>query len=348
VVTLLAAFAGFQVALIVLPFGIVALLVLIQRDAQPAERLVALLVGVGLALTLLVEALVLNQGDVGRMNTVFKFYLQAWVLFGVAAAVSIIWIGRRFSASVGLAGSFSTNPPFVSDQSETITDSSADSVADSLDAQPTTANGARAVWRGWKSVLALLVALAVLYPILATRAKIDDRWSREVGPGLNGLEWMKSVNDTQFGPGAPEGLIFSLLWDYQALMWLRENVQGSPVVVEGANAPPYRSLRGRVATYTGLPIVIGYPWHQKQQRSFVKADVIDQRERDVDSLFNTTDPWLAKAILDRYDVSLLYIGDLERVHYTPMGIEKFTRMTEMGLLQPIYSNEGVTIYEVVR
>jgi uncharacterized membrane protein len=120
------------------------------------------------------------------------------------------------------------------------------------------------------------------------------------------------------------------------------------VVVEGANAPPYRSLRGRVATYTGLPIVIGYPWHQKQQRSFVKADMIGQRERDVDSLYNTTDPWLAKAILDRYDVSLLYVGDLERVHYTPRGIEKFAEMTEMGLLQPIYSNEGVTIYEVVR
>jgi uncharacterized membrane protein len=76
--------------------------------------------------------------------------------------------------------------------------------------------------------------------------------------------------------------------------------------------------------------------------------VIGQRERAVDSLYNTTDPWLAKEILDRYDVSLVYVGDLERVHYLPEGIEKFAQMTEMGLLHVLYTNEGVTIYQVVR
>jgi uncharacterized membrane protein len=192
------------------------------------------------------------------------------------------------------------------------------------------------------------VGIAVLYPILATRAKINDRWSRELGPGLDGLAWMRSVTDVQFGDGAPDGLRFPLLRDYEALMWLRENVQGSPVVAEGAKAPPYRSLRGRVATYTGLPIIIGYPWHQTQQRSFVKEDLIGKREQDVNDLYNTPDPEAAQEILDRYDVSLVYVGDLERAHYVPAGIEKFAQMAEMGLLRSIYANEGVTIYKVVR
>ena len=37
----------------------------------------------GLALTLAVEVVVL-RGDVDRMNTVFKFYLEAWTMFSIA------------------------------------------------------------------------------------------------------------------------------------------------------------------------------------------------------------------------------------------------------------------------
>jgi uncharacterized membrane protein len=299
--------AGYQAALVVLPAGSLALLILLARDSRPSERLIALLSGVALFLTLLVEVIV-QKGDVSRMNTVFKFYLQAWVLFGICAAVCTIWITQSLIPNL---------------QSP--------------------------IRRAWVTLLVLLIALAALYPLLATRAKINDRWAREVGPGLDGMAWMTVVNDVQYGPGAPEGRNFPLQWDYEALSWLRENVAtGSPVVAEGTQAPPYRSLRGRVATYTGLPIILGYPWHQRQQRSFLTADLIGQRERDVDHLYGTPDPWSAKQILDRYDVAYVYVGDLERVSYNPVGIEKFEKMAEIGLLRPVYSNPGVTIYQVIR
>jgi uncharacterized membrane protein len=340
--TLFAVVAGYQVALIVLPFGFAALLVLVHHDSKPAERFVALIAGVGLALTFFVEVLVLNWGDVSRMNTVFKFYLQAWVLLGIAAAVSVIWVSRRFADAVSSATSPNIDTPDTNADDGTRSNLPS---GGALNPSGTTASGydpTRGLWRAWKIVLLLLVAATALYPILATRAKIYDRWARQVGPGLDSLEWMKNVTDVQ------EGLSFPLLWDYEALMWLRDNIDGSPVVVEGAKAQPYRSLRGRVATYTGLPIVIGYPWHQKQQRSFLKVDLIGQRERDVNNLYETTDPWLASEILDRYDVSLVYVGDLERALYSHAGIEKFDQMENMGLLQRIYANEGVIIYRVVR
>jgi uncharacterized membrane protein len=130
-------------------------------------------------------------------------------------------------------------------------------------------------------------------------------------------------------------------------MWLRENVDGSPVVAEGARAPVYRSQRARVSTYTGLPIIIGYPWHSRQQRTSLSTDVVGQRERDVDQLYDTPDIWLAKEILERYDVRLLYVGAQERADYDPVGIGKFEQMVHNGLLRPVYSNTGVTIYEVI-
>lgn len=345
---LFASASGYQVALIVLPFGFLALLIVIGRNVQPAGRLIALMSGVGLLLTLWVELAVLNTGDVGRMNTVFKFYLQAWILFGISAAVCIVWIRREFRKSMDPTTPPNGSTPHSRAGIDANPGATRTNNTGSLNAQATKHGPLGVVWRVWVAILVVLVALAALYPILATQAKINDRWARELGPGLDGLEWMRAVTDTQFGPGAPDGYSYPLRWDYEALMWLRENIQGSPVVVEGAKAPPYRSLRGRVATYTGLPIVIGYSWHQKQQRSFLTTDLIGQRERDVNKLYDTPDPWTAQEVLNRYDVSLVYVGDLERIHYAPAGIDKFDRMAEMGLLNPVFSNQGVTIYTVVR
>ena len=55
------------------------------------KRLVLFWVGTGLLITLMVE-LVVVRGDIGRMNTVFKFYLHSWVLFALSAAAALGWL----------------------------------------------------------------------------------------------------------------------------------------------------------------------------------------------------------------------------------------------------------------
>jgi len=56
----------------------------------------ALLCGVvGLLLTLSVEFVYLVDVFQVRMNTVFKFYFQAWVLMAIASAFAVYWLGRR-------------------------------------------------------------------------------------------------------------------------------------------------------------------------------------------------------------------------------------------------------------
>src|SRR5207302_3176060 len=78
-----------------LAFGIgVAVAACFAHWRRSNQLLQAALFGVALFATLIPEFVSL-QGDVGRMNTVFKFYLQAWVLLSIAAAVALGWLVRR-------------------------------------------------------------------------------------------------------------------------------------------------------------------------------------------------------------------------------------------------------------
>ncbi|MEK7277097.1 MAG: DUF2298 domain-containing protein, partial [Chloroflexota bacterium] len=85
-----AAAFGYSIAVIVLPLIAWTGLLMIRRDAEPERRAALGLIGLGLLLTFVVEVLV-AKGDIGRMNTVFKFYLQVWTFFSVAGGAALAW-----------------------------------------------------------------------------------------------------------------------------------------------------------------------------------------------------------------------------------------------------------------
>jgi YYY domain-containing protein len=68
-------------------------------DSSPhtfsSDPFVFLLIFTGLALTLIVEFIYLRDSFGVRMNTVFKFYYQAWVMLGGASAYAVWWLLDR-------------------------------------------------------------------------------------------------------------------------------------------------------------------------------------------------------------------------------------------------------------
>jgi uncharacterized membrane protein len=178
----------------------------------------------------------------------------------------------------------------------------------------------------------------LLYPVTAARAKIDDRFVADAPPGLNGMAYMRKAVYSDAG----RDLV--LEYDREAVDWLRANVQGSPVILEG-NAPLYR-WGSRIANNTGLPTVIGWDWHQKQQRSIIDPRIIDQRIQTVNDIYNTPDADSALAMLSRFRVKYIYVGDMERLYYNQVGLAKFDLMADAGQVQVVYQNGHVKIFEI--
>jgi uncharacterized membrane protein len=134
--------------------------------------------------------------------------------------------------------------------------------------------------------------------------------------------------------------------DYHAIRWMQENVEGSPVIMEGLGHREYL-WANRVSIYTGLPTVVGWSWHQRQQRAGLPGQMVAWRRADVNECYSTTDTARAQEILARYGVRYIYVGEYERAYYDPAGLAKLDALVGQGLLRVAYEGDGVTIYEVI-
>ncbi len=297
------------------PLLVLAGLLVVRPDLGPGQRLVALLVAAGLAMTIMVE-LITYKGDIGRMNTVFKFYLQVWVFFGICAAVGLAMMMEpriQWRTMLSSDGGPIQVRPIV--------------------------GGSFGLSGWWWSALVLLLFAGFLYPVFATRAKVNDRFVAGSPPGLNGMDYMNQAVYADQNQDLP------LVYDREAIDWLRENISGSPVILEG-NAPLYH-WGDRISINTGLPTVIGWDWHEKQQRSIIDGAIIDQRIAEVKTMYDTTDVARALMLMNRFHVSYIYVGDMERAFYDANGLAKFDAMAQHGQLGLVYQNEHVKIYKVI-
>ena len=251
---------------------------------------VALAIGIGVDF-------VRVEGDIARMNTLFKYYLVAWLLFGVSGAYGF-W--RCWAAWRARRNTYSNVLRYAS-----------------------------------VTFVALVGVGMMIYPALATPVRIQDRF-HATPLTLDGAAWMSDAVHWERDEA------IETRWDADAIRWLQDNVAGSPVVLE-AHGDQYR-WNGRVSVYTGMPTVIGWPWHQTQQRN--DRDLIQRRAQDVSSIYNTQSKQAALDLINQYRVRYIIVGDLERLYYLPHGIAKFDRMVADGALTLAYANEGATIYQV--
>lgn len=108
-------------------------------------------------------------------------------------------------------------------------------------------------------------------------------------------------------------------------------MQGTPTILEGREPASEYTWTARIGINTGLPTVLGWRFHQTQQRTFPQmGSLIVQREANVKTFYNTTEIDVAVNILRFYDVRYVVLSGLERATSDPQGLAKFDTMVEMG------------------
>ncbi len=251
-----------------------------------------------------------------RMNTIFKFYNQVWVLFAVAGGAVIGWwiVERAQPTSHG-----EPDPE----------DAAALPLADLPPAHPRGLAGAGIAL----AITAAIVAASALYPVFATGPRLHERFTTDLGSGtLNALDWMS------YGTLTTEaGDVVSFEDDLAVIDWFNHEVPGTPVIAE-ASIGPYRGNGSRIAIATGLPTILGWDRHESQQRY---TDDIDARYADVRTLYRSEDPAEKLTIIERYDVAYIVVGDVER--YSLIGGNPSNRYASDGGLAAFESMVGSSL-----
>jgi uncharacterized membrane protein len=158
---------------------------------------------------------------------------------------------------------------------------------------------------------------------------------------LDGMTYMAYTNN-YFESSVNKSL--DLSEDYRAIRWLQENVQGSSVIAEAPSAGVQYTWLNRFSIYTGLPDVVGWEWHQIQQR-LTFTEIVRERGVEENAFYTTTDVNAAFDFLRKYNVRYIIIGQLERARYTGEGPDKFDAYNGV-FWNEVYRDGQTVIYEV--
>lgn len=272
----------------------------------------------------------LFESSYPRMNTVFKFYFQAWTLLSLACGAGLFFIGEQLRQSWSRAGHGQQG---LAGQVQAIA------------ALP------------WAVCLSALVVASLIYPLVAPAARLSTYNPRTHTMGmtptwsLDGLTYLQNCRPPDIYPtmdsDPPAFCQYDVTQDYAALRWINEHIQGDPIIVEAANASDEDySLNALVSSFTGLPTLMGWPGHEVQWRNGwlqnpANIASFNQRLADIATIYTSPDPQTVLNLLHFYHAQYLYVGAMEYANYSQANLRRFG-----SFLQRIYEKNSVAIYKV--
>lgn len=347
-------------------------------DPGPVSSFIFLLMILGGLLVLAPEFVFLRDQFASRLNTVFKFYYQAWMLWSLAAAYGVavllrrlrgVWAGSFVASLVililvsiigfsylpgnklyllllllvcvvglvtgvialilrrtwgGVLASYSLVLLFVSMiyvpllQGNSTYEGWLFWVCFAGFTIAILAFSLRRMWGGvFAAFIVTLLFVSLTYPALAIPNKTNG-FKPYLGWTLDDFQRIERNNPDEAS----------------AMLWLKSAPDGVIAEAVGGSYTNY----ARISEYTGLPAVLGWPGHESQWRG--TYDPQGSRQDDIAQLYSTPNWETAQAIIQKYNVKYIYIGDLERSTY-PVQEEKFQRN-----LTQVFKTGVVTIYAV--
>jgi YYY domain-containing protein len=229
-----------------------------------AYPFIILLILIGGLLVLVPEFFYLRDLFSTRMNTVFKFYYQAWLFWSLAAAFGTAALFQKGSGVPGLLRS---------------------------------------------AVIIGALGIGLVYPVLSLQTKTN-----QFSPG-SGFQ----LDGTLHGAYLSQD-------DQAAVAWFHSQPVGPLVESVGGSY----SGHGRISAHTGIPALLGWPFHQNQWRGGYEE--VGSREGDIERIYRSSNWEEVKMLLDQYQVRYIYVGSLERTRYA-VNDAKFYRNLDVAFEQ---------------
>jgi uncharacterized membrane protein/Tfp pilus assembly protein PilF len=337
----------------------------------PGQLFDGLMLTVGFIVALGVEYIYLADHLAGdptyyRMNTVFKFYEQVWVLVALGGAVALYsLLGPRGRATEAAPAPVAGEPEAAPEAAPAVEEPRVLHGGYVVPADPDSAPGALLPVasvedvtpvresRGWFSParaiwlvpFGLLLLGSLIFTITGTQARVADRMpgERPAFGTLNGMDWMdKTVLPLAFGD-AETAYPVTFRFERAAVDWLNTHIAGTPVIA-AAPIGYYREAGMLPSTYSGLPMVVG-GLHQDEQRY---GWLVGERRNDMTNFYRTDNTQEALLLINKYDIEYIYVGQIERIAYqkSPTGLSKFDDMVKDQQLEVAFQSGPVTIYHV--
>jgi YYY domain-containing protein len=191
-------------------------------------------------------------------------------------------------------------------------------------------------WRWQVRIGVLFLCLGLLYPIQALPARYADN---ETGVyTLNGNLFMNTLRVPH------NGQALTISRDAALTQWMRANIKGFPVIAEWYEFE--YQWNGRVSVQTGLPTVIGWTNHMRQQYTR-HHPTIEQRRADIQTLYTSDDPAEIERIIKQYGVRYVVVGEMESLSANPDTLALFMEFVAAGRWRVAYEGTFSRVYEVL-
>jgi YYY domain-containing protein len=272
----------FPLLALLLPMSVIALYLVWKEPGRGERNAALLMLALSALIGLAIEVVFLRDNFEMRMNTLFKFYYQIWVMWAIAAAYAV-W--RVLNAALS--------------KREERAPSRERAVAPAAGQHP----GIQALAGLWGVTFCLLVLSGLMYSVYGAMTR--QGVGRGQMQGLDGTAWFKDVS-----PG-----------DYQAINWLKENGTGDNRIVEGGSneydLTGRMSAYTGVPTLIAWDISHEQLWRTNQPDA---RAAIDERRTLVNSLYQGVDPangsqLAPQRLLDllrQHQVDYVVVGATER------------------------------------
>lgn len=276
--------------------ALLAVMLLFYNRGDQAHVFVLLLGGTAFALIAFCEIIFLKDafagGDANRMNTVFKFYFQAWSLLSIAAGAGLFFILESFRP----LATFTLSVRWAQ----------------------------RGVFALWGLCLLGLLLASSVYPILAPYARYaqyDAQTNKIDLVHTNSLDGMTYLRTDPTGYG-----------DYPAIRWINTHIEGDPVIIEavGDDYSYYGRISAFTGLPTPMGWV-GHEiqWRLNWINNPVNSAEFNRRGGDISEIYTNTNAQTVLSLMAHYHAQYLYVGQLEHAKFPNADLHRYSAFMQI-------------------